>query len=91
MNINELLEDVLEETGAQLSVSKDDLVQYTAERGAHLATIVDEPGFSLALRAERDSIALYAGLNASLAAEAADARMVGTIQGVLLKLAMVAV
>jgi len=87
MDYEQLLKDALEETGVNLRISKEFLVQYTAARAAHLTTIIGQPGYDRALRAERDSIALYAGLNATLQAEAADARIVGIIQAILFGLA----
>ena len=86
MDINELLKDAIEETGISLNITKDELVRYTAERAAYLTTLAGDPGFMLALRAERDSVALYAGVNASMTADAADSRIVGIIQTVLLGL-----
>ncbi len=87
MNPEELLRSALKETGISLGISADELVRYTAEVGAKLALAVGEPGFEKALVAARNAVALKAGLNATLEAEAADARIVGVIQGVLLGLA----
>ena len=87
MSPEDLLKDALSETGITLNVSKDALLRYVAERGAHLATLSADPGFARALRAERNAVALYAGLNASLQAEAVESRIVGVISGVLLGLA----
>ncbi len=87
MSYEDLLRDVLEETGADINVTKDELIQYTAARAVHLTTLIGQPGYHLALRAERDAVALYAGLNATMAAEAADSRIVGVIQSVLMGLA----
>lgn len=87
MSPEELLRSALSETGISLKISADELVRYVAEQGATLALAVGEPGFDKALIAARNAIALKAGLNATLEAEAADARIVGVLQGVLLGLA----
>lgn len=87
MTPEELIRDALSETGVSLKISKDELVRYVAEQGVLLALAVEEPGFDKALRAARNAIALKAGLSATLEAEAADARMLGVISGVLLGLA----
>lgn len=87
MTPEELLRSALTETGVSLKISADELVRYVAEQGATLALAIGEPGFDKALIAARNAIALKAGLNATLEAEAADARIVGVLQGVLLGLA----
>lgn len=87
MDYKELLADVIDETNVELKVSRDELIQYTAQRAVHLTSILGEPGYELALRAERDAVALHAGLDATMAAEAADSRLVGVIQTVLMGLA----
>jgi len=86
-DFDDLLRAALRETRADISVDADELVRYTAERGAHLSTLAGQPGFQRALVAERNAIALKAGLDATLQAEAADARLVGVIQGILLGVA----
>ena len=87
MDYGELIKDVLEETGIDLEITKDELIRYTAERAAHLTTLIGQPGYGLALRAERDAVALHAGLDATMAAEAADSRIVGVIQTILMAVA----
>ena len=88
MNIEELLRDALEETGATLAVSADEAVRMVAIEGARLTAASMEPGFNMVLRASRDNVALQLGISASLEASATEARIVGVLQGVLLKLAM---
>ena len=78
-----LLTDAIAETGASLQQGAAELAAYAAERAAHLATLVDDPGFQEAVRAERDAVALKAGITAVQQADAADARIVGVIQGAL--------
>ena len=87
MNAHDLLKDALDETGVSLSRARDEVLLYTAQRAAHLSTLVGQPGFELALRAERDSVALYAGVSASIQATAAEGRILGIIQGILFALA----
>ncbi len=86
MSPEELLRSALEETGVSLKISTDELARYVAQQAATLLKAVGEPGFDKALIAARNAVALKAGLNATLEAEAADARIVGVIQGVLLGL-----
>ncbi len=87
MSPEDLLRDALKETGVNLKISADELVRYTAEQAYRLSQAAGEPGFDKALLAARNAVALKAGLNATLQAEAADARIVGVISGVLLSLA----
>lgn len=77
----QILEDAVRETGTSLRTSAHEVAVYAAERAAHLATIVDDPGFLEAVRAERDAVALRAGIAAVRAGDAADARIVGLLQG----------
>lgn len=63
------------ELGHELGEAVDDAAAYAAERTAHLALAVGEPGFAETLAVERDNIALYAGLQAVEQAEALDDRM----------------
>jgi hypothetical protein len=86
MDYKGLLDDALEETGIDLNVSKDELKQYVAERALHLTSLAGDPDFAVALRAERDAVALHAGLNATMQATAADSRIVGIIQTILMRL-----
>ena len=82
-NLKSLFEDAIAETGVSLQVGAAELAAYAAERSAHLATLVGDPGFSIALRAERDAVALRAGITAVQEGDAADARIVGVIHGAL--------
>lgn len=81
--IKAALEAALRETGVQLLHSTADVAIYTAQRAAHLSTIVGQEGFDEALQAERDAVCLFAGVSAVKEADAADARIVGLIQGAL--------
>ena len=84
-HILSLLENALAEfdLGGFSTGSVDRVAEYAAGRSAHLATLVDDPGFEYAVRAERDAVALFAGLETVASADAFDARMVGLIHGIL--------
>jgi len=87
MNFEDLLRNAIDEAGDALDLAREETVNLVALEGARLAGASAEPGFDLVLRASRDRVALELGLDASLAARAADARIVGIIQAVLLGLA----
>jgi len=87
MSIEQLLQDAIDETDADLKVSVGKAKIMMAKEGARLATVVGEPGFDMVLRASRDNIALQLGVDASLEASAVDSRLVGIIQAVLMGVA----
>ena len=76
-----MLADVIDDTGVSLRKSAKDLALYAAERAEHLKGLVNDAGFRDAVRAERDAIALQAGIHAVANADLADARIVGAIHG----------
>lgn len=76
-----LLGDAIAETGANLQKTAVEIAAYAAERATHLSTLVDDQGFAEAVRAERDAVALEAGVAAVQEADAIDSRVVGVIQG----------
>jgi len=78
-----LVKGAAREAGLQLGGDMDVLRRYAATRMEHLATTYGEPGYDLALRAERDAVALAAGMTAVGTADAADARVRGVIEGAL--------
>jgi hypothetical protein len=78
-----LLDSALKETGASLEQSTAEVAQYAAERTAYLSTLVGQPGFELAVQAERDAVALFAGIVAVGQAQAVQGRIIGVIQGAL--------
>jgi len=80
----EMLADLHEQIGDDISEKEDELAAYAAERADHLSTIVDEPGFAEAVKAETDNVMLEAGLAAVAAADELDGRVFGIIQGALL-------
>jgi hypothetical protein len=87
MKVEDLLRQAIGETGVNLQRSADEVIRYTAQQGAVLSLAAGEPGFGKAMTAATNAVALYAGLNATLEAEAADARLVGIITGVLFNMA----
>ena len=72
-----------QEIGVELTDDLQGAAQFASERAAHLATIVDEPGFSEALEAERDAVALRVTSAAIDRADALDARFQAFIGSVL--------
>ena len=80
----ELLERTAKETGRSLKASAVEVATYAADRAAYLATISGEPGFEQAVKAERDSVTLRAGIAAVAEADAIDQRVVGIIHTGLL-------
>lgn len=89
MNFRELLQDTLDETGAQLDVSIDRAREIVIEESARLAAASAEPGFNLVLRASRDNVALRLGIQAVDDARQADGRILGIIHSALSILATV--
>lgn len=78
-----LLSATLSESGLDLSESVDAVAAYAAQRAAHLSTLVALPGFQEAVIAERDNVALRAGIAASAAGKTAEAKLLGVLQGAL--------
>ena len=77
--LEQLLIAAAERLGRTLESS--DLRNYISERMLHLSNIVAEPGYMEALIAERDNVALQAGLELVDAADAADRELIGLISG----------
>ena len=75
------------ETGVNLQKSAAEVAAYAAERALHLSTIVGQLGYDEAVIAERDAVALFAGVSAAVTADAADNRIVGLIQAGIAMLA----
>ena len=78
-----LIESTVRETGKQLGASAQELALYATERAQYLSTIVGQPGFDEAVAAERDNVALRAGIAVIGNADAADQRVIGVIAGAL--------
>ena len=69
--------------GKALEDAADDMGAYALERAEHLAEIINEPGWEQALLAERDNVALRAGINMVHEADAIDVRLNGILEGAL--------
>lgn len=82
-DLEQLLESAVKDTGVELSNTTAEVAQYTLQRSEFLATVVGQPGYQLAVIAERDNVALFAGLNFVAKADAAQQRFIGVIQGAL--------
>lgn len=61
----------------------EELATLAAQRTAHLAPLVGEPGFTATLQAEADAMAMKAGIAAVTEGRAADARVRGLIEGAM--------
>lgn len=81
--LESMIADALKETGAQASMSAKDMAVEVQASAARLSGAVGQAGYDEALRAERDTLALKAGLKLVTAADAADARVVGIVQGAI--------
>lgn len=87
MILGEILDDLeraIKATGADLAYPADDVAEYTRATAAKLASAVGQPGFAEALVAARDSVLLFSASEIVEAADAADARFKGLIEGALL-------
>lgn len=88
--LESLIADALKETGATAQLSAKEMVVEAQASAMRLSAAIGQPGYDEALRAERDVLALKAGLKLVAQADAADARVVGIIQGAIGLLAVAA-
>ena len=72
-----------ESMGLELVDNLDEVAAYAAERAEHLSLAIGEPGFELALLAERDNLTLKATTDAVAHADALDARLLAVARGAL--------
>lgn len=79
--LRKLLDDSLAGLGTDIRKNRDELAEYMAARAAHLQAIQGEPGYDQAVMAERNNVALEAGLNAHAAAGAVDSRLLDVLLG----------
>lgn len=82
-DITAILKPALADTARDLQVTAHDVAVYTAQRARHLSNSHGEPGWEEALAVEKQNVALMAGIQTVEAADAADARVLGIIDGVL--------
>lgn len=78
-----LLEQEAKRANVKLKETPRELALYMTERAVHLSRIAGEPGIEEAIIAERDSIALAAGLKFTDLTRAGDQYLIGVIQGAL--------
>jgi len=73
------LDSTLAEVGLRLAVDSTEAATMVAASAAKIASIAHEPGLDLAVRAERDNLALRLGIRTTQAASVADAQVLGLI------------
>ena len=78
-----LLQDAAARLGKDIQADLSDTATYASQRMRHLARAINEPGFQEALLAERDAVAMKAGISAVNAGDLADAELMGLISGAL--------
>jgi len=79
----DLIKQTSREFGEELKVDAEYLKVYFEGRMIHLQTLVGQKGFTQALIAERDNVALTAAGRAIDRADAFDNRILGIVQGAL--------
>lgn len=62
---------------------EEDVKQYSAQSMARLATLVGQPGYELAVEAERDIVAIKIGMRIAKDADLGDIKALGMIEGAL--------
>lgn len=77
------LSGAVDRLGVSLEANMDELRTYAAERMLHLSGLIGQPGYQEALVAERDNVALKAGLLLVDASDRADAELLGLITGAM--------
>lgn len=80
----QLFQAALDATLGDLQRQPADIAAFAAERAAHLTLASSEPGFAMAIEAEAHRVWLFAAGRAVRVGDAADARAIGLIHGVLL-------
>lgn len=86
-----LMKDTFGGLGKELKFTTfEELALFMEERTLHLAGIVEEPGYPDAVLAERDAIAIKAGIVTTRAGSLVDQRILGVISGAL-RIAILAV
>lgn len=83
VELEKLIRSNAKELGADLKADVTSMSMYAAQRATHLSTLVGQPGFEEAVIAERDSVALRAGISAVRAADRMDQRILAILQTVL--------
>lgn len=83
-DFKKLIEETVRGSARDLKVGAAELAAYAAERAAHLTTLVGLKGFEAAVIAERDAVALRAGIETHRQAAEVDQRLLGVIHAGLL-------
>lgn len=81
--IENVLKQALRDTQVSVKMESRELAAYINERAIVLAGAVGEKGYDLMVVAERDNVLLAAGIAGVAQADAAQARLIGILQGVL--------
>ncbi|MCI0588934.1 MAG: hypothetical protein L0323_19095 [Planctomycetes bacterium] len=74
---------LLDAAGRRRDVTKLEVRAYAEARARHLATLAGKPGFGEALVAERDNVALFAGIAESDSDEELRGRIAAVVQRAL--------
>lgn len=82
-----LVRTAVDEVGVSLGSSLSELSEYAAGRAAHLSTLTDDPGFTVALKAERDAVVLRAAVMAHRRQQELRQRLLGITHAFLLLVA----
>mgnify|MGYP000028082563 CR=1 FL=1 len=85
-NIQQQFADALTQTGVDLKAAGADVALFTAQRGAHVASVAaaNEPGLEQVMRDEQDRCFLFATGRTVRAGDAADLQAWGLFRGFLL-------
>lgn len=78
-----LLNATYTEFGTSFPGDIHEVTTYAEKRTLHLSTLVGNPGYEQAVLAERDNIALKAGIVAAVASDRMDQRVLGVIQSAI--------
>lgn len=76
-----LIKEQAKDCALDMKVDAEIVGKYAAARAFHLSTIINEPGFMEALKAERDNVALRAAMATVDNADKIDERLKATIHG----------
>lgn len=86
-DLGPVFEAILHDLGVAGEEAKAELAAYAAERTAHLSLIAAEPGFSEAVKAERDNVAMKAAELLVALGDTADVAQLSVLEGAMSALA----
>lgn len=78
------IEEALRETRGEIKKSPAAVAQYTAERAAHLATLVGKPGFEQAWRIEQSNVLAFAEIEVTRQGWRVNDQLAATVRTALL-------